>query len=312
MSLGTENGTQLTMPVMPAYGGVSNNSGGGFGGFGGDGAWWLIVLFLFVFCGWGNGGWGGNGNNAGTQGAITRTDLCSEFSFQELQNGVRNVNDAVSLGFANLNSTICHQQYDTAMQTNAIQAAVNGGFQALNSTICQQQYDTAQQINGLNNTINGGFNAMNISNLQTANAQNIAQLQSTNAIQNQISDCCCKTQSGMENIKFTIAQEDCNTRNLMQSIARDQIDNANANTRAIIDKLNQQEIEAKNAQITALNQRLFAADLAASQSAQNAYLINTLRPTPVPAYPASSPCGYNWSPSVLAGYGYNNGCGCNC
>ena len=35
--------------------------GNGFGGFGGDG-WWLILLFLFAFGGWGNNGWGNVGN----------------------------------------------------------------------------------------------------------------------------------------------------------------------------------------------------------------------------------------------------------
>lgn len=29
-------------------------------GWGGDGAWWIIILFLFAFAGgWGNGGFGG-------------------------------------------------------------------------------------------------------------------------------------------------------------------------------------------------------------------------------------------------------------
>lgn len=39
---------------------TGNNRNDGM--FGGDGAWWLIVLFLFAFCGWGNNGWGNNGN----------------------------------------------------------------------------------------------------------------------------------------------------------------------------------------------------------------------------------------------------------
>lgn len=34
----------------------SNQNGDGF--FGGNGAYWIIILFLFVFCGWGNNGWG--------------------------------------------------------------------------------------------------------------------------------------------------------------------------------------------------------------------------------------------------------------
>ena len=32
---------------------VTNNGGNSGWGFGGDGAWWIIILFLFVFCGWG-------------------------------------------------------------------------------------------------------------------------------------------------------------------------------------------------------------------------------------------------------------------
>lgn len=47
MSL-SDGGVQATMPVAPT--GMMNS---GFGGFGGDGAWWIIILFLFVFCGWG-------------------------------------------------------------------------------------------------------------------------------------------------------------------------------------------------------------------------------------------------------------------
>ena len=53
MALSSDS-TVMTMPVAPA-------NSGSFGGFSGDGAWWIIILFLFVFCGWGNG-WGNNGN----------------------------------------------------------------------------------------------------------------------------------------------------------------------------------------------------------------------------------------------------------
>lgn len=45
----------------------SENRGGFFGG---DGSWFLIILFLFAFLGWGgNGGWGGGGNGGGFLGA---------------------------------------------------------------------------------------------------------------------------------------------------------------------------------------------------------------------------------------------------
>ena len=49
------DGNYSLADIAAATGNGRNNDGM----FGGDGAWWLIVLFLFVFCGWGN-----NGNGA--------------------------------------------------------------------------------------------------------------------------------------------------------------------------------------------------------------------------------------------------------
>lgn len=295
----------LTMPVQPAGYGYGGNSGGNM--WGGDGAWW-IVLFLIFGWGWGGNGWGGGfGGNGGASGALTRGDLCMDMNFQELQNGVRNINDAVNLGFSNLNSTICHQQYDTAMLVNGVNqningvtAAVNGGFAALNSTICQQQYDTAAQLN-----------AMNMANMANANAANVVALQNANAIQSQLADCCCKTQTGQMQLGNQIERSICETNYNAANNTNAVIQNAHGDTDRIIARLDAMENARKDEIIAAQNQRLFAAELAASQSAQNAYLINTLRPTPVPCYPASSPCGYNWSPNVLAGaYGNGGGCGC--
>lgn len=79
MSLSDGGAPMLTMPVQPT-------NSGGFG-FGGDGAWWLIVLFLFAFCGWGGDGWGNNAGSSNDKiyatarlGAIedncARIDLC--------------------------------------------------------------------------------------------------------------------------------------------------------------------------------------------------------------------------------------------
>ena len=233
---------------------LSGNNNNGFAG-GWEGMMWIFALLVLANgFGWG-GGFGGNGGGQAMQGALTRGDLCMDMNFQELKNAAMNGLDATNLGFSNLNSTICHQQYDTAQMINGVQSAMQAGF----------------------------------------NAGNIANLQGQNAIQTQLADCCCKTQSNIENVKFTIAQEDCATRATIQN-----------GVQAILDKLSQQEMEAKNAQIAALNQQLFSAQLQASQVAQNQYLVNTLRPTAVPAYITCSPYASAY------GIGLNNGCGCNC
>ena len=90
---------------------------------------------------------------------------------------------------------------------------------------------------------------------------------------------------------------------------RDLLENANANTRAILDKLTSQEMAAKDAQIQAQSQQIFGLQLAASQQAQNNYLVNTLRPCPTPAYLTCNPWASQAAYGSCGSYG-NCGCGC--
>ena len=52
--------SEMTPADFSAVCGNSNNDG-----FGGNGAWWLIVLFIFAFCGWGGNNGGGFGGGSG-------------------------------------------------------------------------------------------------------------------------------------------------------------------------------------------------------------------------------------------------------
>ena len=129
-------GVPMTMPVQPAY---STNNGGGFG-WGGDGAWFLIILFLFAFCGWGNGGFGGfgggfGGNGAALQGALTRADINDGFALNNLQSGINAIqqgicdatyalNEAIRNGFSNVQSLICNLGSQLAQCCCDIRAAI--------------------------------------------------------------------------------------------------------------------------------------------------------------------------------------------
>ena len=94
-----------------------------------------------------------------------------------------------------------------------------------------------------------------------------------------------------------MATQACDTRNTVQNATRDIIDANNQNSRAILDFLTQ----SKLSDLQTENQNL---KLAASQAAQNNYLISQLRPCPAPAYITCNP----W-----AGSGYGGcGSGCNC
>ena len=60
-------------------------------------------------------------------------------------------------------------------------------------------------------------------------------------------------------------------------------------------------------EIQGLRDQLQTANFQLSQQAQNATLINTIRPTPVPAYVTCSPYESNM---YASGYYRNNGCCC--
>lgn len=282
-------GIPCSVPVAPLATGTSGNSGNGM--FGGDG-WWAIIIFALIF-GWGRGGYGGfgGGNGGGAEnGALTRGELCQDMNFQSLENAVRGVQSGLCDGFYAMNTGMLN------------------GFSGIQNTLCSGFAELAALGNSNANAVQQSINAMNISNLQTANAQNIAALQNQNALQTQIAQCCCENREGQAQIRYDMATQACAIQNTIQNTTRDIIDNQNANSRAILDYLCQDKIAILQSENQALR-------LSASQQAQNNYLISQLRPQPVPAYPAASPCGMgNWSPAVLTnGFGYNNGgCGCGC
>ena len=122
-------------------------------------------------------------------------------------------------------------------------------------------------------------------------------------IRQQISDCCCTTQRGLDAVNYNMA---INTNGIQQTLCnntRDIIENQNANYRALHDEIVANRIEDKNAQIAAQQNEINALRLAASQEKQNNFLVNELKPCPIPAYITCNP---------YQSYNYGNcGCGCN-
>ena len=126
-------------------------------------------------------------------------------------------------------------------------------------------------------------------------------------LRQQIADCCCQTQRGIDGINYNMAMNNSALQQTLCNNTRDIIDNQNANYRALHDEIVANRIEDKNAQIAAQQNEINALRLKASQEAQNTYLINQLKPCPSAAYIVPNPnCCYNYT---VNGYGYNN-CGC--
>jgi hypothetical protein len=227
MSL-SDGGVQATMPVAPV-----NSSNGGFG-WGGEGSWFIIILFLFAFLGWGNGGWGNNAGNSG--GVVDGYVLTSDF------------------------------------------ANVERKIESVNQGLCDGFYQQAQLVNNTNMAMANGFAQAELSRSN----QQAALMQQLNAMQMQAANCCCENRAAIAQVRYDMATQACDTRNTVQNATRDIIDANNQNSRAILDFLTQ----SKLSDLQAENQGL---KLAASQAAQNSYLVSQLRPSPIPAYTVQNP-----------------------
>ena len=176
-----------------------------------------------------------------------------------------------------------------------VRAAVDQ--QTLISKLDNQTNGLADSTYALNNAITNGFHSVDRGFCD---------------ISHQISDCCCSTKQAIGDVKYTIAQEGCETRHAMFNNTRDIIDNANANSRAILDALNANYVRT-------LEQENNSLRLSASQSAQNAVLMaamdankaEILRRTgaecPTAAYIVQPPQPVTFPTNAC---GQFNGCGC--
>ena len=161
-----------------------------------------------------------------------------------------------------------------------VRAAVDQ--QTLISKLDNQTYGLADSTYALNNAIMNGFHGVDtaICNL----GYNIQA--GVNGISHQISDCCCETgraiERGFADTNYNLATQACDTRRAIADSTRDIIDANNAGVRSILDFLTNDKIATLQADNQALK-------FAASQAAQNTYLVNQLRPCPVPAYTVPNP-----------------------
>lgn len=127
------NGATLAYPVMPY---MPYGFGGGYGnGFGGDWSW-IIILLLIA------GAWGGNGNGFGGFGGNNNMlyDINANtnrgFDNLALNNGIDNLQTAVTNGFANAEVGRCNT-------TTELLQAINGVNSNFQNCCCENRLATA-------------------------------------------------------------------------------------------------------------------------------------------------------------------------
>lgn len=164
-------------------------------------------------------------------------------------------------------------------------ANIERKIDGVNTGLCDGFYTQAQLVNGVN---------MNI-------------MQGNNALQSQLAQCCCDIREGISGINYNIATQACGIgRQIESGFAQTNYNMAaqNSQTLQAIDKVGDRVIDyLANEKMQTLRDENQALRLAASQQAQNNYLIDQLgQKCPIPAYITCNP---------FAPVQNNCCCGCN-
>lgn len=273
-------GIPATMLVGPT-GGYQN--GGGIG-WGGDWAWIIILLLAF------NGGWGG-GFGGGSFGGYGNMMLGYDFPW--LLNGQNGINNNVSDGFrdAQLHDSV------TSVRDGVSNLATQlcGCCGDIQNTLCSGFAGVTASVTGAQNAISQQLYSNELASLNRSFAEQAANTAGFTSVN-----------SGVADLKYTLASEACATR-----AANTQ------NTQAILDKLCQLELDGYKRENDQLRTQLNMANLAASQTAQTAelrtsqatianQLVSELRSCPIPSQPV-----YGNQPIFTCG-SQMTGCGCGC
>lgn len=199
---------------------------------------------------------------------------------------------------------------------NGSGGGVSGMYPWMNQS---NQISEGFQNQMLNDNITGIQNSLNGISTQLFNNQ-MADLERSFAVQSALQNCCCQTQTGIADLKYTVATENCADRTQSMINTRDIIDSQTRGIQTIMDKLCALELDGVKNQLAqaqrenvGLQNQLNMATLRESQTAQNAFiqqgfanevdqLYNRLNSCPVPSTPV-----YGKTPIFTCG---GNGCGC--
>ncbi len=278
------NGYAYPYPVYP----MGNGFGGNNGFLGGDGIW-AILLFALLF---GNGGWGNGGffgNNSFDNG------------YAWLSNGQKEIMQNTNNGF------------DTLHLSNQLEGTRDGIY-GLSNQLCNSTSDIVMALNSGFANAETSENARQIANMNQAFNSQIATLQGFNGLQKSLDNCCCENRLGIANLGSDIAREACATRTNDTQNTQSILNVINGGIQSIKDEIFRDRIDEKDSKIADLQRQLSMADLRASQTAQNAFISNSLNNEidlmynrlvncPIPSTPV-------YGRTAIFSCPQNNGCGC--
>lgn len=280
--------------------------GGGQGGNGmfGDGGWWIVLLIIVIAALGGN--WGSNSNGGGMMGSGTPI-VINDGNGGSVQRGfdqaaVMTGVGAIQSGISGLSTQLCGCCCD-------MQGTVNNGFSNVQQSLCSGFAGVNASVTGAQNAIAQQLYGNTIADLERSFASQTAVTQGMNSIQSALADCCCKNQMATNDLRYTIATENCADRAAISDGIRDLLTAQTAGFQGIKDLLYQDRLDEKQDRIASLERQLTAAQLNASQLAQTAQIVDQ-------TYARFSTCPVGTVPvygeTPIFRCNNNSGCGCGC
>lgn len=247
--------------------GCCNNGGygmmNGIGGYGFGEGWWVIIILMALFGGFGYGGFGyggagmRGGNGCGCEAAVaTVGDIQRGFDNQGVTNKLNGLENGLADGFYAMNNSML-------TGFNGVQSAIqNSAMNAMQNTFTLQQ---------------------------AIQADTVANMQNTNALATQLANCCCENRTGFQQVGYDLATQGNAIQVAISNQTQALMQNQNDNYRALHDEIVANRMEDMRTENANLRSQIQALNLAASQANQNTYLVNQLRPCPQPAYIVANP-----------------------
>jgi hypothetical protein len=227
----------------------------GNNGFGNDSASWIIILFLFMFM-----GWGGNFNGFG---GTTGNEVQNGFDHAAVTNGIQNLNTSVNNGFSNAEVARCNATQNILQQMNNNNSSV---LQQLN-TMAYNQLGNANQ------------NQAGLADLKYTIAREACEDRSA-------------VTSALQQLQAT---NNANTQAILDKLCQQEIEAKNDTIAQLRSQLNSSSmlntIQSFNASNLAQTGQLIADNAQQTQTLIN----QLRTPAPVPAYIVANPngCGCN-------------------
>lgn len=243
------------------YGGYGMMNG--MGGYGFGECWWVIIILMALFGGFGYGGFGyggagmRGGNGCGCEAAVaTVGDIQRGFDNQGVTNKLNGLENGLADGFYSMNNSML-------TGFNGVQSAIQ------------------------NSTMNAMQNTFTLQ--QAIQSDTVANMQNTNALATQFANCCCENRTGFQKVGYDLATQGNAIQVAIANQTQALMQNQNDNYRALHEEIVANRMEDMKTENANLHSQIQALNLAASQANQNTYLVNQLRPCPQPAYIVANP-----------------------